>query len=145
MSKRRVYLAEPPARFIARAPMVVDSSMICAILFDEPERDEAERLLAGRQLSAPRLIDHEVLNVALKKGRRGLPARVVEGALADYLEQQIDLADTDLLASYALARHLDLTAYDAAYLWLAAEMKAPLATFDRKLGEAARRHLGSLQ
>ena len=28
----------------------------------------------------------------------------------------------------------DLSAYDAAYLWLAAELKAPLATFDRKLG-----------
>jgi hypothetical protein len=30
-------------------------------------------------------------------------------------------------------------------LWLAAEMKAPLATFDRRLGVAAQRHLSALQ
>ena len=38
-----------------------------------------------------------------------------------------------------------LSAYDAAYLWLAAELKAPLATFDAKLGKAAQRHLGQLE
>ena len=30
-------------------------------------------------------------------------------------------------------------------LWLAAEMKAPLATFDRRLGVAAQRHLSTLE
>ena len=38
-----------------------------------------------------------------------------------------------------------LSAYDAAYLWLAAQLKAPLATFNRKLGEAAQAHLGALE
>ncbi len=37
-----------------------------------------------------------------------------------------------------------LSAYDAAYLWLAAELKAPLATFDAKLAAAAQAHLGAL-
>lgn len=34
-----------------------------------------------------------------------------------------------------------LTAYDAAYLWLPAELEVPLATFDDQLTQAARKHL----
>ena len=49
------------------------------------------------------------------------------------------------LAVLAMARRYGLSAYDAAYLWLASQLKAPLATFDRKLGEAARQHLGALE
>ena len=36
------------------------------------------------------------------------------------------------------ARQYDLTAYDASYLSLAIAEELPLATFDRKLQEAAR-------
>jgi predicted nucleic acid-binding protein len=37
-----------------------------------------------------------------------------------------------------------LSAYDSCYLWLAAELKAPLATFDEKLATAAKTHLAGL-
>ena len=47
-------------------------------------------------------------------------------------------------AQFALALRYKLTAYAAAYLWLAAELKAPLATFDEKLAVAAQAHLASL-
>jgi predicted nucleic acid-binding protein len=36
-----------------------------------------------------------------------------------------------------------ITAYDAAYLCLAVQLRAPLATFDGRLGEAARQRLGA--
>ena len=86
-----------------------------------------------------------MVNVSLKKLRRGMPAEAVDRALADYAEQAIDFFDTDLKGQYALAQQYKLSAYDAAYLWLAAELKAPLATFDAKLGKAAQRHLGELE
>ncbi len=37
-----------------------------------------------------------------------------------------------------------IVGYGAAYLWLAAEPNAPLATFDEKLAAAAQTHLGKL-
>jgi predicted nucleic acid-binding protein len=43
----------------------------------------------------------------------------------------------DPAAQFELARRLKLTAYDAAYLQLAIELNAPLATFDETLGRAA--------
>ena len=46
--------------------------------------------------------------------------------------------------SFDLPLRYNLSGYDAAYLWLAAKLKAPLATFDQKLGEAAKTHLGML-
>ena len=145
MTVRQVFVAEPAPRYQARPPIVVDSSLMCAVLFDEAEREQAHDRLSGRHLLAPKLLSHEVINVAVNKARRGMPAAVVERALADFLAQAIDLLDTDVQGQYALAQRYQLSAYDAAYLWLAAELKAPLATFDAKLGKAAQRYLGALE
>ena len=142
---RAIYVAEPPLHYQTRPPLVVDSSLVCALLFDEPDRLDAQARLAGRRLVAPQLLDHEVVNVAVQKQRRGMPAAMVEQALRDYLEQDLELVPTDLMAQFFLAQRYALSAYDAAYLWLAAELKAPLATFDRRLGDAATRHLGALE
>lgn len=141
---RKLYLAEPPAAYLARPPMVVDCSVLAAVLFEEPSRDEAVQRLSRRTLHAPTLIDHEIASVALKKHLQGWPAESIALALGDYAEQAIELHRTDVAAQCELAQRYDLSAYDAAYLWLAAAMKAPLATFDRRLGEAAQRHLGAL-
>lgn len=141
---RRAVVAEPPPQYLSRPPAVVDCSMLCAVLFDEPERDAAEGLMAGHHLLAPTLLAHEFVNVALKKLRRGLPAEVVERALADFSVQDIELLPTEVQPQFELARRYGLSAYDAAYLWLAAERRAPLITYDQKLGQAAISHLRSL-
>ena len=137
-------VAEPPAHYRVRVPVVVDSSLVCAVLFDESSRDQALASLAGRELLAPDLLDHEVVNVALSKARRGWPAASIEQALADYADYAIQLWPCVQREQFALAERYALSAYDAAYLWLAATLKTPLATFDRRLGEAARTHLGAL-
>jgi predicted nucleic acid-binding protein len=127
-----------------RPPIVVDCSALSAVLFDEPARDEALARLVGRSLHAPNLLDHEIVSVALKKGRKEGPAEAFAQALRDYAASDIDLHPVDLVAQYELATRYGLSAYDAAYLWLAAELRAPLATFDRRLAEAAQAHLGTL-
>lgn len=145
MSTPQLIVAEPPAAYAVRPPMVADCSLVCAILFDEPERSTALQWLAGRSLHAPELLAHEVANVALKKRQRGWPADAVLSALSDFQQLPIDLHATDLPGQFVLAEQHGLSACDAAYLWLASALKAPLATFDRKLGEAAQRHLGALE
>jgi predicted nucleic acid-binding protein len=138
-------VAEPPPALRVLAPLVVDASVVNALLFDEPERDEARKRMAGRQLYAPQLLDYEVANVALQKMRRGLNADAAATALRLYEGTDIRLLHVDGTALVELAERYRLTAYDAAYLWVAAELKSPLATFDRRLGEAARQHLSTLE
>lgn len=138
------YVAEPPAPFGMRPPMVVDCSALSAILFDEPARDEALARLIGRSLHAPNLLDHEIVSAALKKRRADGPAEAITRALRDYAASEIELHPVDPIAQYELAARYELTAYAAAYLWLAGELRAPLATFDRRLAEATQAHLGTL-
>ena len=146
MSKRAhvLHLAEPPSTYLFRPPLVVDCSVLSAVLFEEQTRDDALQLLTGKSLHAPSVLDHEIVSVALKKGRGGWPEAAIALALTDYAQQEIDLHRTDAESQYQLAVRYRLSAYDAAYLWLAAELKAPLATFDDKLAAAARSHLASL-
>jgi predicted nucleic acid-binding protein len=140
-----LFLAEPPAVYAVRPPLVVDCSVLSAVLFEEPMRDDALRQMVGRTLHAPTLLDHELANVAIKKQRQNWPADSIDLALSDYAQQEIALHRVDIAAQVALAQRYGLSAYDAAYLWLAAELKAPLATFDQKLGTAAQQHLSTLE
>jgi predicted nucleic acid-binding protein len=133
-------IAEPATPFVARTPLVADCSVIAAVLFDEPSRDDAARALQDHELFAPDLIDYEMASVAVAKSRAGL-GRLAQLAMADFEELQLTRRPIKATELMRLAVRYELTAYDAAYLSLAAELKAPLVTFDRKLGNAARRHL----
>jgi predicted nucleic acid-binding protein len=136
-----LHVAEPPAAYLGRPPIVVDCSVLTASLFEEELRDEARRILVGKSLHAPLLLDSEIANVAVKKSRGGWPPAVVGDALADYVQQAIEFHRPDVQAQYALAMRYGLSGYDAAYLWLAGMLQAPLATFDVRLAKAAREHL----
>jgi predicted nucleic acid-binding protein len=142
---RVLYVAEPAAVWLQRPPVVADCSVVAAVVFAEQACDEAAALLDHKAVHAPALLPFELASVACKKQRAGMQAAQVEHALRDFAEQRIALHAVPPEATAALALHYDLSAYDAAYLWLATELKAPLATFDRRLGIAARQHLGPLE
>jgi predicted nucleic acid-binding protein len=138
-----LYLAEPPAHYIARPPVVVDCSALAGLLFQEEWRDLAAEKIHGRSLHAPFLLQAEIASVALKKHRKGF-ADLVADALTQYAEMDLHLYRVEPQDALTLALRYQLSTYDAAYLWLAAELKAPLATFDEKLGRAAAAHLAGL-
>lgn len=143
MSSPRLHVAEPPAQYLLRPPLVVDCSVVAGTVFSEPWQADADAQLAGRDLHAPSLLPYEIANVAVKKLRHGL-VELTADALRQASELSIALHRIDEGDVAALAQQYRLTAYDAAYLWLAADLRCPLATFDGRLAEAARAHLASL-
>jgi predicted nucleic acid-binding protein len=116
--------------------------VLAASVYGEDEQLQAVALLRGRALAAPHLVDYEVTNVGLNKVRRELlAATAVIAALEAYAALAIERHAVDPPAVLALAQRYGLTAYDAAYLWLADRLAAPLATFDAALARAAQEHL----
>lgn len=140
-----VFIAEPPASYQVKTPLVVDASLMAAIVFGEVQRDLAEASLRGRALHAPSLIDYEIASVASTKLRRGeLTPELAALVLAEFTRLALERHPPSPAPIVALAQRYGLSAYDAAYLWLADALKAPLATFDQRLAAAATEHLGNL-
>ena len=137
------YVAEPPAHYLVQPPLVVDCSMLAGLLFQEAWERQAGDLIEGKTLHAPHLLATELTSVALKKHKLGTPELAQDG-LAAFAQLDIALYEVPPEPALDLALRYKLSAYDAAYLWLAAELKMPLATFDAALAAAARTHLASL-
>ena len=140
-----LFVAQPPAPYASRQPLVVDASVLAAAVFDENERELALSWMRGRALAAPQLVDYEITNIALSKVRsKQVDTEAAVQALALFAALDIERVPIAMDGVFALAAQCQLTAYDAAYLWLAAQLKAPLATFDGRLGEAATAYLSAL-
>ncbi|NDD74010.1 MAG: hypothetical protein EBZ40_03385 [Gammaproteobacteria bacterium] len=65
----------------------------------------------------------------------------VDAILKAYVLLPIERHPVAADAAFELAARYRLTVYDAAYLYLAERLEAPLATFDAKLARAAQLHL----
>ena len=133
-----LYVSEPPLSYVARPPAVVDANVLAAFVFGEPEGEEALARLHPYALHAPTLLPYEIANVAMNKLRRGQASPAdLAARLEGFDFGLIRLADTRPAGVFSLAQRYRLPAYDASYLWLAAELRAPLLTFDGKLAAAA--------
>lgn len=139
----RLQVAEPAALYAQLPPAVIDASVLCAILFIEPDVEEAVARAGRHRLLAPDLVVHEITNVATIKHRRGEPLDDLVAALRRLATLELQLEAVDAAGTLELAARHGLTAYDAAYLWLAAAHRVPLLTFDRRLADAARVELAS--
>ncbi len=135
MPEQDLFIAEPRGKYQALPPIVVDCSVLAALVFEETHAENAREVLSGKALCAPWLIDHEMVSVALKKATSS-PGHAQQGL--EYLSHlRLTRCPTDRQAQWRLAHTYDLSAYDAAYLQLAVELEVPLVTYDRVLGRAA--------
>ncbi len=119
------------------ATAVVDASAIAALAFGEPDAEKLAGMLEGRTLAAPTLLPYEIANVAvMKQRRRSLSGPGAEKGLAIFQRLDITLYHAPAGEIGALATGTGLTAYDAAYIWLALRFNADLVTLDRRVSEA---------
>jgi predicted nucleic acid-binding protein len=119
--------------------IVVDTSVLIAVLTGEPTRDHLIARTQGADLLAPGSVHWEIGNAfsALLKRRR-VRLSEVQSALAAYAQIPIRFVDVELAAALELADRFGLYAYDAYLMACARRQRAPLLTLDGRLGRAAR-------
>jgi predicted nucleic acid-binding protein len=128
-----------------RRRLVVDACVVLKWQLDD--EDEVERAVALRddflieeavELSAPHLLIYEIANGIWSAARRArLEPEVAQDALANLLACGIHLDSPPPERVLAVALDLGVTAYDAAYVVVAEQLRADLWTADRPLYEAA--------
>ncbi len=121
---------------------VADASVAAAWVLPDEEAALAELALdrLGRETAkVPDVFWHELRNLLLTAERRGrIDDRHAEASMERLRRLPIRFpGEADDRHVMALAREHGLTAYDASYLALAIRENCALASFDRRLTEAA--------
>lgn len=129
-------------------PIVTDASVLLAVAFSDESAALADAVLDAIQVEGaivPAQFWFEIRNVLIMSERRGRITPVhTHTFLAELNAQPIEVDGLPPEAAVLnLARQHNLTVYDAAYLELAQRLKAPLATVDAALVQAAT-HAGVL-
>src|ERR1035441_7090368 len=119
--------------------IVIDTSVILAVISEQPEKPELIRLTRGATLVAPSSVHWEVgnaLSAMFKRKAIGLD----EGLklLESYAAIPIRLTDLALKQAVELAARLNIYAYDAYVIACAVNQRAPILTLDGGLRTRAR-------
>jgi predicted nucleic acid-binding protein len=121
--------------------VVIDASVALKWVFDEPGRDDADRLF-DQDLIAPSLWLVEAADALWKRAQRGdlTPSQAQDRlvALRSAPLATLPLED-DLLEAATLALRLNHPVYDCLYLALALREKTYVVTADKRFCEAASR------
>ena len=112
--------------------------MIAPALADDDEDGERARSrLQGERLTAPEVLDLEVVSVIRKAFASGALSRRRAGlALADLIDLELERISHRQILARIWELHENLTPYDAAYVALAETINATLVTADRRLSRA---------
>jgi predicted nucleic acid-binding protein len=125
---------------------VVDASVVLAWCFEDEAAEAADRVLsrlASETAVAPAIWPLEIANAIRSAERRGRLTIADSARLREVLAAlPVEVEPTPLALALGevteFARAAGLSAYDAAYLALAAARGLPLATADDRLAAAAR-------
>lgn len=118
--------------------LVVDASVVVTALVDDDADGDASRTrLRGEDLTAPELIDLEVMS-ALRRAvsTSAVPPRRAALALDDLIAIPLLRAPHHPLLPRCWELRENLTPYDAAYVALAEALGTPLLTADARMASA---------
>ena len=120
--------------------IVVDTSVIIAVVTNEKHKAQLIELTKGADLIAPSSLHWEVGNAfsAMFK-RKKIDLKQAKLALAAYQQIPIRFLSVRLADALELSIQFNLYAYDAYVLNCALKNKSPLITLDGRLVKAARK------
>lgn len=118
--------------------IVVDASVLAVALGDDgTDGRQARARVSGEALTAPELIDLEVMSVWRRQVAAGLmSARRATDAVSDLADLPLRRSSHGPLLSRIWQLRQTVTVYDAAYVALAETLKVVLVTADRRLARA---------
>ena len=119
--------------------IVIDTSVVIAVIANEPEKDTLVELTKGADLIAPYSVHWEIGN-AFSAMLRRKRIRVEQAIIAVKLYRKIPIrfVDVELEESLKMADTLGVYAYDAYLIRCALKYKSPLISLDRNLVSAAK-------
>lgn len=118
--------------------IVVDTSVIIAVITNEKHKKRLVELTKGAELVAPSSLHWEIGNAfSLMFKRKRITLKDAKLAIQEYHKIPIKFYDIILDTALEIAHQLDIYAYDAYFLVCAEQVKMPLLTMDKRLIEKA--------
>jgi len=119
--------------------IVVDTSVVIAVIANEPEKEALVELTTGTDLIAPHSVHWEVGNAfsAMLRRERITVEQAIK-AVKLYQQIPIRLVEVELEEALKIADTLGIYAYDAYLIRSALKYKSPLISLDRNLVRAAK-------
>jgi predicted nucleic acid-binding protein len=118
--------------------IVVDASVLIAVVINEPEKAKLLQLTQNSDLIAPSSVHWEIGNAfsAMFKRNR-ITVAMATKAINAYEKIPIRIVDIELDESVKLANKLNIYAYDAYMIRCSIKYKAPLLSLDKSLINSA--------
>ena len=119
--------------------IVVDTSVIIAVIANEPEKDWLIQQTTGANLLAPPSCHWEIGNAFSAMLRRGrITLSQAQDAIQAYREIPVRFVDVDLVQAVELANRLAIYTYDAYIIACALNQRCAIMSLDRGLVTAAK-------
>jgi predicted nucleic acid-binding protein len=119
--------------------IIIDTSVLIAVITNEPEKAKLVQVTQNVDLIAPRSIHWEIGNAfSAMLNRERVTVEDAIQAIAAYRKIPIRFVHVELEEAVKLAARVNIYAYDAYLIHCALKYKSPLLSLDQRLVNSAR-------